>query len=362
MYDLQKEIMVHFRDPSIFLYLHIPRRALVDMAYQEDAAGANYSAAASGSLTDPVVRSFGGVPAACAGQSAPDQRLVHRVCDDGAADAHPDHYIGTSRPLRRHRSGLTARQLRIAKQAISENLDGGMPLDAIARECGLSQSHFTRAFVNSVGQPPHQWLLERRVDLARHLLSESVLPLADIAIQCGFADQSHFTACSRPGPDCLPAGGGAFAGFSRGRGLTNRGSAQIPDRLVGRMAARILRIQAARAAPARRNRKGCTGRLSMVTFAEADRLELILQQLAASCGIESSRHHHGARPRRQQLGRQSEPRRHRAAMVVPEDSMPQDARKLLQDQLKAVGFREVTMLSRPVQPSDSAEPEPRVAA
>jgi len=55
----------------------------------------------------------------------------------------------------------------------------------------LSQSHFTRAFVNSVGQPPHQWLLERRVDLARHLLSESVLPLADIAIQCGFADQSH---------------------------------------------------------------------------------------------------------------------------------------------------------------------------
>jgi MinD-like ATPase involved in chromosome partitioning or flagellar assembly len=50
------------------------------------------------------------------------------------------------------------------------------------------------------------------------------------------------------------------------------------------------------------------------------------------------------------------------AVVVPEDSMPQDARKLLQDQLKAVGFREVTMLSRPVQPSDSAEPEPRVAA
>jgi uncharacterized protein involved in exopolysaccharide biosynthesis/Mrp family chromosome partitioning ATPase len=50
------------------------------------------------------------------------------------------------------------------------------------------------------------------------------------------------------------------------------------------------------------------------------------------------------------------------AVVVPEDAMPQDARKLLQDQLKAVGFSEVTMLSRPVQPSDSAEPEPRVAA
>jgi AraC family transcriptional regulator len=66
-------------------------------------------------------------------------------------------------------------------------------LNAIARECGLSPSHFTRAFAISVGQPPHQWLLEQRVDLARQLLSESALPLADIAIQCGFADQSHFT-------------------------------------------------------------------------------------------------------------------------------------------------------------------------
>jgi AraC family transcriptional regulator len=193
MYDLQKEIMVHFRDPFDFLYLHIPRRALVDMAYQEDAAGANYSAAASGSLTDPVVAHLG----ACL---LPALDNLHQTNDlfigyvTMALQTHIlTNYIGTSRPLRRHRSGLTARQLRIAKQAISENLDGGMPLDAIARECGLSQSHFTRAFVNSVGQPPHQWLLERRVDLARHLLSESVLPLADIAIQCGFADQSHFT-------------------------------------------------------------------------------------------------------------------------------------------------------------------------
>jgi succinoglycan biosynthesis transport protein ExoP len=50
------------------------------------------------------------------------------------------------------------------------------------------------------------------------------------------------------------------------------------------------------------------------------------------------------------------------AVVVPEASMTQHARTLMLDQLKAVGFSEVTMLSRPVAPSDTVEPEPRVAA
>ena len=50
------------------------------------------------------------------------------------------------------------------------------------------------------------------------------------------------------------------------------------------------------------------------------------------------------------------------AVVVPEASMPVDARELMCDQLKAVGFSEVTMLSRPCQPSDAVEPGPRVVA
>jgi Mrp family chromosome partitioning ATPase len=50
------------------------------------------------------------------------------------------------------------------------------------------------------------------------------------------------------------------------------------------------------------------------------------------------------------------------AVVVPDVSMESDARTLMCEQLKAVGFSEVTMLSRPVQPSDAREPAPRVAA
>ena len=50
------------------------------------------------------------------------------------------------------------------------------------------------------------------------------------------------------------------------------------------------------------------------------------------------------------------------AIVVPEASMAQDARALMCDQLKAVGFSEVTMLSKPCQTSDAVEPGPRVVA
>ncbi|WP_334388047.1 GumC family protein [Bradyrhizobium sp. AZCC 2262] len=50
------------------------------------------------------------------------------------------------------------------------------------------------------------------------------------------------------------------------------------------------------------------------------------------------------------------------AVVVPEASMAQDARALMCDQLRAVGFSEVTMLSKPCQDSDAVEPGPRVVA
>jgi hypothetical protein len=50
------------------------------------------------------------------------------------------------------------------------------------------------------------------------------------------------------------------------------------------------------------------------------------------------------------------------AVVVPDASMAADARALMCDQLRAVGFSEVTMLSKPVQSSDAIEPAPRVVA
>jgi AraC family transcriptional regulator len=193
IYDLRSEIVLRFKDPLDFLFLYIPRQALLEIADQQGVAGIDFGVPSGGDFSDPVVAHLGAclLPALDNPRQANGLFLGHVAM---AVQIHfLAHYVGKSRPVRPHRSGLTARQLRIAKQAICENLDGGTSLSSIARDCGLSPGHFARAFAISVGQPPHQWLLEQRVDRARQLLSESALPLAEIAIQCGFADQSHFT-------------------------------------------------------------------------------------------------------------------------------------------------------------------------
>ena len=75
---------------------------------------------------------------------------------------------------------------------ISASLDGDISLADLAKECRMSTAHFARAFRQSVGLSPHQWLLRRRVDQAKGLLRDRSLSLSDVAISCGFADQSHF--------------------------------------------------------------------------------------------------------------------------------------------------------------------------
>jgi transcriptional regulator GlxA family with amidase domain len=57
----------------------------------------------------------------------------------------------------------------------------------------LSTSHFTRAFRASTGLAPFQWLAHRRVDTAKVLLRQRRVSLREIALACGFSDQSHFT-------------------------------------------------------------------------------------------------------------------------------------------------------------------------
>jgi AraC family transcriptional regulator len=91
------------------------------------------------------------------------------------------------------RGGLAPWQERRAKEIIEANLDGEIPLTQLARECGLSTGHFSRAFKDTMGIPPHQWLLRRRIENAMRLLRDQQLSLPEVALACGFSDQSHFT-------------------------------------------------------------------------------------------------------------------------------------------------------------------------
>lgn len=92
-------------------------------------------------------------------------------------------------------SGLAAGVLRRVRSHIDQHLAEPLPLRELARIAGLSDYHFARAFRRSTGLPPHRYLLMRRIEHARELIERSDRPIAAIALDLGFADQSHFTRC-----------------------------------------------------------------------------------------------------------------------------------------------------------------------
>ena len=94
---------------------------------------------------------------------------------------------------RNARGGLAAWQLKRARDLMSVNLEHDLSIAEIAHECGLSSGYFARAFKRSTGVPPYQWLTKTRVERAKELLKDPRCELAQIALLCGFVDQSHFT-------------------------------------------------------------------------------------------------------------------------------------------------------------------------
>jgi AraC family transcriptional regulator len=95
-----------------------------------------------------------------------------------------------SKPLK---GGLAPWQERLSKELITNNLAGAISLSEIAKTCGLSVGHFSRAFRKSTGLAPHAWLLQARVDTAKVMLRDRDASLSAIAHGCGFVDRSHFT-------------------------------------------------------------------------------------------------------------------------------------------------------------------------
>lgn len=90
------------------------------------------------------------------------------------------------------KGGLASWQQRRVEGIVQRSLSRPIGIAELAGACGLSHSHFTRAFRQSIGEPPHRWLLGQRIKKAKNLLLTTDLQLAEIAFECGFSDQSHF--------------------------------------------------------------------------------------------------------------------------------------------------------------------------
>lgn len=113
--------------------------------------------------------------------------------------------------------GLSARCVRNLRSFLTENFSRKLSVAEMAAVCGLSTSHFARAFSRTFGKSPHQYVLDLRLDHAEKLLSDGRLSIADVAHQCGFASQSHLTTMMKKHREMTPMQ--AQAGASTFRSL-----------------------------------------------------------------------------------------------------------------------------------------------
>jgi AraC family transcriptional regulator len=97
--------------------------------------------------------------------------------------------------LRRQSSGC--HRLGQVIEYIHAHLNTDLSIVELARIAQTSPFHFARHFKASIGLTPHQYVMERRIELAKWLLADHDRSIADVAYSCGFATQAHLTTVFR---------------------------------------------------------------------------------------------------------------------------------------------------------------------
>lgn len=191
--DLADRYRADLRGAFDFLLLEVSRTFLVELAQEHGWRGGTDLVCRAGTI-DPMLSHLVATVEPLLENSGKASSLfldqlgttigIHLIEHYGASDGPPDASRQTS--LSRH-------QLAMACDMLIGESDGDLSIATVARACGLSRGYFIRGFKEATGKTPHQWALSQRVEQARGMLIDTPMSLADIALACGFADQSHFT-------------------------------------------------------------------------------------------------------------------------------------------------------------------------
>jgi AraC family transcriptional regulator len=106
-------------------------------------------------------------------------------------------YSALSTKLERYRGGLSRFKLNRVLEYINVNLNNKLELGVLANVAGVNMYHFARAFKQSTGESPHQYVLRRRIEQAKEFLRHSQLSVIEASARTGFVDQSHFSKVFR---------------------------------------------------------------------------------------------------------------------------------------------------------------------
>jgi AraC family transcriptional regulator len=193
LFDLTTNPIAHSRPPYDFVRFYLPVATLDQLAHDRGMRCVGGLRTASLGVQDPVMQGLALALLPMLQEPSAGTALFL----DAIAIAFHSHvlhkYGGVLGGGSAASAGLTPWQFRRAQAFIEAHLDGDPSISELAEECRLSASHFARAFRQSTGLPPHRWLMKRRIERAKELLLEGNLELVQIALACGFVDQSHFT-------------------------------------------------------------------------------------------------------------------------------------------------------------------------
>lgn len=155
----------------------------------------------------------GAEPPAAIGQQAPGLAaltacLRTALAEGAATPGFLDHWsvLAGLEVLRLHRErpagggrapALSPAMLRRVLALIDARLDEEIGLEELCGVAGLSPWHFARCFRAATGWPPHAYVTHQRLERAKRLLRDGRHGLSAVALDCGFASQSHFTVAFR---------------------------------------------------------------------------------------------------------------------------------------------------------------------
>jgi AraC family transcriptional regulator len=104
------------------------------------------------------------------------------------------HVSAPRQPAHRRNGTLPRAKLRAVVEYIEEHLDSGPTLEQMAAIARLSPNYFAWQFKRATGRPPHQYVVDRRIERAKQFLQTgSDIALAKVAAEAGFSDQSQFS-------------------------------------------------------------------------------------------------------------------------------------------------------------------------
>jgi AraC family transcriptional regulator len=116
---------------------------------------------------------------------------------------HLDPYCTQKFPAGRGR--LLAWQARKVREYIDTHITDRILVAELAALVRQSEAHFSRNFKRTFGEPPHAFVIRRRLEFAADYMVQTDAALTTIALQCGFADQAHLSRAFRQATGLSPA-------------------------------------------------------------------------------------------------------------------------------------------------------------